>query len=340
VGKNRTTIHDIARELNITASTVSRALNGHATISEKTRKAVLEKARQLNYKPNSIAAALRSGRSYIIGVIVPVADRSFFAKVVRSIEEEAAEAGYSVIICQTYENFEKEKQVLDTLLRTQVDGIIASIAKGSTTFDHYQRVLDEGVPVILFDRKVESLAASTVTIDDFRGAYTAVEHLIEQGCRRIAHFAGQQHIRLYQERYRGYREALRYYGLPFEESLVFECPSDVELGRKSAERLLQLSPRPDAIFSSSDYAALGAMQRLKSEGVAIPGEIAIVGFANEPFTSFIEPALTTVDQHSNRMGQYAARTFLAEIDREKEVATTRKVLQPELIVRASSLKKN
>lgn len=340
MGKNRTTIHDIARELNVTASTVSRALNGHPTISEKTRKAVLEKAQQLNYKPNSIAAALRSGRSYIIGVIVPVADRSFFAKVVRSIEEEAAKAGYSVIVCQTYENFEKEKQVLETLLRTRVDGIIASVAKGSTAFDHYQRVLDEGVPIVLFDRKVDSLTTSTVTIDDFLGAFTAVEHLIEQGCRRIAHFAGEQHIRLYQERFKGYREALRKYSIPFQKKLVFDCPSDVERGREAAGQLLQLSPRPDAIFSSSDYAALGAMQRLKSEGVAIPDEVAIVGFANEPFTSFIEPALSTVDQHSNRMGQHAARIFLAEINGQMENASTRKILRPELIIRTSSLKKH
>ena len=340
MGKGRTTIHDIARELNITASTVSRALNGSTTISERTRTAVLQMAERLNYKPNHIAAALRSGRSKIVGVIVPAADRNIFAKVIRGIEDEVAKAGYSVIVCQTYEEFDKEKQVLETLLRTQVDGIIASIAKDSKTYTHYRRVREEGIPLVLFDRTVETVGASTVTINDFRGAYRAVDHLIGQGCRRIAHFAGQQHINIYKERYRGYLAALEAHGLKIDPELVLTCPSDVEEGMRCARQLLALQAPPDAIFSSSDYAALGAMQWLKRQGLAIPEQIAIVGFANEPFTSYVEPALSSVDQHSTRMGHYAARVFLEALNGEDKHPPRKTVMEPELIIRASSLRKS
>ncbi len=338
MAKGRTTIHDIARELNVTASTVSRALNNNPTISERTRTAVLQMAEQLNYKPNHIAAALRSGRSKIVGVIVPAADRNIFAKVIRGIEDEVARAGYSVIVCQTYEEFGKEKQVLETLLRTRVDGIIASIAKNSKTYKHYRRVREEGIPLVLFDRTVETVGASTVTINDFRGAFLAVDHLIKQGCRRIAHFAGQQHINIYKERYRGYLAALEAHGLKADPGLVITCPSDVDEGKRCARQLMEMEEPPDAIFSSSDYAALGAMQWLKRHGIAIPGQVAIVGFANEPFTSYVEPALTSVDQHSNRMGHYAARVFLEEIDSREKHPPRKTVMEPELIVRASSLR--
>lgn len=343
MAKNRPTINDIARELNITASTVSRALNGHPSISERTSRAVLEAARKMQYQPNHIAAALRRGRSNIIGVIVPAADRSFFATVIRGIEDEVAAVGYNVMVCQTYENLQKEERILETLLRTQVDGIIASIAKQATTYDHYRRVAEEGIPVVLFDNTGDSLGVSTVTINDFQGAYLATQHLIGQGCRRIAHFAGQQHLMIYQERLRGYRQAMDDHGLPVKESLIVHCPSDINMGRERARQLAAASPLPDAVFSSSDYAALGAMQQFKSAGIRIPADIAIVGFANEPFTSYVDPALSTVDQHSHRIGQNAARIFLQEIEGkagEDGYIPQRSVLEPELIVRASSQRKN
>lgn len=337
MGKGKPTIHDIARELNLTASTVSRALNGHRVISESTRLAVSEAAKRLNYKPNHIATALRSGRSHIIGVIVPAADRSFFASIIRGIEDEAGPAGYSVIVCQTYEETDKEKKILETLLRTQVDGILASIAKNALTFDHYRRVREEQIPLVLFDNTADSLEASAITVDDYAGAYRAVEHLIGQGCRRIAHFSGLQHIGLYRERLRGYCAALQDHGLPVDPALVITCSSDVEHGWAAAEKLLSLPAPPDALFSSSDYAALGAMQCFKERKIAVPGQIAIVGFANEPFTSYVEPALSTVDQDSYHMGRCAARSFLSEVRlTPDERSPQHVVLEPRLIVRASS----
>ncbi len=337
----KSTIHDIARELNVTASTVSRALNDNPRISKATREAVHEAAKQLNYQPNQIAAALRSGHTYTVGVLVPTADRSFFSKVVRGIEEEVSRAGYNVIICQSNDRFQNEKANIEALLRLRADGIIASIAKETKTYKHFLELRAKNVPLILFDRVHSKPGVSTVVIDDFKGAYEATRHLIEQGCRRIAHFAGLQHINIYSERLRGYRSALDDHHIPFDEKLVLYSNNlQIEDGIHSMNLLLQLDTPPDAVFSASDFAALGAIQTCKERGVHIPKEVAVVGFANEPFTEFVDPALSTVDQHSVQMGQIAARLFLEEVEKQNGSFTPQKVvLSPDLIIRKSSQRK-
>jgi LacI family transcriptional regulator len=338
--KEKTTIHDIARKLNITASTVSRALKDHPRISTETKKAVLKTAEKLNYQPNHIAAALRNGKSNIIGIIVPTADRTFFSSVVRGIEEIANTSKYNVMICQTYDSYEKEMDTVEALLNARVDGIIASFAKNTTNFDHFLKVKERGIPLILFDRSNDALEVSHVVVDDFLGAYKATEHLIQQGCRRVAHFTNTRKISIYKERLRGYREALLDNGLPYDESLVVESNLQLEDGRNSMERMLQRAEIPDGVFSASAYGILGAMQVLKEKGIRIPEEVALVGFSNEPFTSFTEPALTSVDQHSMRMGNAAAEIFLEEITSSNQKFIPQKiVLKPELIIRQSSLRK-
>ena len=335
--KGNTTLNDIAKALNVTPSTVSRALNNHPSISESTRKAVIAAASRLNYRPNRIAAALRKGKSHIIGVIVSAADRSFFGSIIRGIEEELNQAGYSIIVCQTYEDKEYEERALDTLVRTRVDGIISTIAKNTTDLRHYERVKSQGIPLILFDNTVDSLGVSTVTIDDYNGAYQATSHLIQQGCRRIVHLAGKQNNTIYRERLRGYTSALEYHGIAVDESRIISCPSDVEEGKKAALRMLAGPELPDGIFSSSDWAALGVLQIFKSHRIRVPEDVGMIGFSNEPFTSYIEPALSTVDQHSKRIGQFAARIFLEEAD-SPHIIPRQTILKPELIIRASSQK--
>ncbi len=338
--REKTTIHDIARKLNITASTVSRALKDHPRISAETKKAVLKVAEKLNYQPNHIAAALRNGRSNIIGIIVPSVDRSFFSSVVRGIEEVANKSRYNVMICQSYDNYEKEVQTVDALLNAQVDGIIASFAKETDDFSHFMKVKEKGIPLVLFDRSNSDLEVSHVVIDDYLGSYKAVEHLIQQGCKRIAHFTNIKKISIYKDRMRGYREALEANGLPFDESLVVESNLQLEDGRACMEKLLELPTLPDAVFSASALGALGAMQVLKERGFKIPDDVALVAFSNEQFTYCTEPTLTAVDQHSMRMGNAAAEIFLEEITKGQVKFIPQKiVLKPELIVRQSSLKK-
>lgn len=337
--KRRTTIHDIAKNLNITASTVSRALHDNPRISKATKKAVLKAAEKLHYQPNHIAAALRNGKSKVIGIIVPTADRSFFSSVVRGIEEIANAANYNVMICQTYDRYSKEVATVEALLNARVDGIIASIAKETENFDHFRKLKEKGIPLVLFDRSNDELEVSNVIIDDYLGAYKAVEHLIQQGCRKIAHFTSLKNVSIYSERYRGYRAALETHGIPFDESLVIESQLQLEDGRQGMEQLLLMTIHPDGIFSSSDYSAMGALQVLKEKGITTPKQVAIVGFSNEPFTSFSEPTISTVEQHSMRMGNAAAEIFLEQILAGNKVFIPKKtVLKPDLIIRKSSLK--
>jgi LacI family transcriptional regulator len=338
--KEKTTIHDIAKKLNITASTVSRALKDHPRISDETKKAVQKAAVKLNYQPNFIAAALRNGKSNILGIIVPTADRSFFSSVVRGIEEIANRARYNVMICQTYDSFEKEVATVEALLSARVDGIIASHGKETANFDHFKKVKEKGIPLILFDRSNDELEVSQVLIDDYLGAYKATEHLIQEGCKRIAHFTNNRKISIYKERLRGYREALEANGIKYEESLVVESNLQLEDGRNSMTQLLKLKTIPDAVFSASALGAMGAMQILKEKGIKIPSQVAIVGFSNEAFTSFTDPALSTVEQHSLRIGNAAAELFLEQTSKGKDKFIPQKVvLKPELLIRASSLKK-
>ncbi|MDQ2657149.1 MAG: LacI family transcriptional regulator [Bacteroidota bacterium] len=335
----KTTIHDIAKKLNITASTVSRALKDHPRISAETKKAVQRTALKMNYQPNHIAAALRNGRSNIIGIIVPTADRSFFSSVIRGVEEIANRSHYNVMICQTYDIYQKEVDTVEALLNARVDGIIASHGKETVNFDHFRKIKNKGIPLILFDRVSEEVEVSNVVIDDYLGGYKATEHLIQQGCKRIAHFTSTRKISIFKERMRGYREALETHGLEFDKNLVVESNMQLEGGRNSMLKLIDGGQSPDAVFSSSAYGAMGALQILKEKNLRVPDDVALVAFSNEPFTSFTEPALSTVDQHPMRMGNAAAEIFLHEITVQNNKYIPQKiVLNPELIVRASSLK--
>lgn len=335
----KATVHDIALKLGITASTVSRALNDHPRISAATKKLVLKTAKEVNYQPNHIAAALRMGKSRLIGVIVPTANRNFFSSVVRGIDEIADSLGYRVILCQSYENYEKEVQTINALLSARVDGIIVSIAKNTEKFDHFQRVIDKGIPLVLFDRITDQIEVNQVVIDDYWASYKAVEHLIAQGYWKIAHFTSPRKINIYKERLRGYMDALTEHGLSVDPHLIVESNMQLEDGQQSARHLLDKAVEFDAIFSAADYAAMGALQVLKEKNISVPQQVGIVGFGNEPFTSFTDPPLSTVDQTSIAMGHVTAELFFELLKAEpKKFIPQKSVLKPELIIRASSIR--
>ncbi|MDN3670622.1 LacI family DNA-binding transcriptional regulator [Echinicola jeungdonensis] len=338
--RNKATIHDIASKLGITASTVSRALNNHPRISDATKKLVQKTAREVNYQPNNIAAALRIGKSRLIGIIVPTANRNFFSSVVRGIEELANKLDYKVIICQSYENYKKEVQTIDALLSARVDGIIMSIGKNTEKFDHLQRVLDKSIPLVLFDRITDQIEVNQVVIDDYMGAYKSVQHLIDNGYKRIAHFTNPRKINIYSERLRGYYDALKDNGIPLDPELVIESNMQLEDGKQNIVNMLESNLGFDAIFSSSDYAAMGALQMLKEKNIKVPDQVGLVGFGNEPFTSFTEPSITTIDQVSIPMGNVAAELFFELLKADpKKFIPQKTVLKPELIIRGSSVRK-
>ena len=337
----KTTIYDIAKKLDITAATVSRALNNNPKISENTRKLVLETASKMNYKQNRLAQSLRSGKSNNVGVIVPRIDSNFFASVIRGIEEELHPQGYHVIICQTHEDEKREIENITTLLNAQVDGILMSISNVSKENDHViKNVVDKNVPLIFFDRKKRMDGVSSVTINDYEGGYLATKNLIEQGCKRIAHLTGDQSLEIFENRNNGYKKALLDNGLDWNADYVFQTKSNVDAGRQAVVRLLSLENPPDAIFSSSDFAALGAIQELRERGIKIPEEFCVFGFGNEPFTRFMELSISSVDQSPLEMGKMTARVFLEQINNTDNVKIEKKVvLIPELHIRKSSTRK-
>tara|TARA_R110002020_G_scaffold296658_1_gene512332 strand:+ start:132348 stop:133406 length:1059 start_codon:yes stop_codon:yes gene_type:complete len=337
--KGNVTIYDISKQLKISTATVSRALNNSDRVSQKTRDLVLKTAKELNYQQNSLALALKSGKTNNIGVVVPYINHSFFASVIRGIEEELTPVGYHVIICQTHENVENEAKQIQTLLNTHIDGIFMSVSKTTQDIDHITNILNNNVPLIFFDRKKEITGVSSVTIDDFQGGFMATEHLIKQGCKRIAHLSGDLNLDIYLKRYEGYLDALKAYNIPIDRDLIIEVNSKLESGAVAVQQLYNLPKKIDAIFSSSDYAALGAIQELRAREVKIPDEVCVVGFSNEPFTQYMEMPITSVNQTPVLMGKIAAQVFLEQINEKKRMTVEKKVvLAPELCIRNSSNK--
>ncbi|MES2893254.1 MAG: LacI family DNA-binding transcriptional regulator [Bacteroidota bacterium] len=336
----KVTLMDIARELNITAATVSRALSNHPAISEATKKTVRQTADKLHYQPNKIASSLRSGKSNIIGVIIPSAEISFFGSVIHGIESVASTNHYNVLIYQTSELYEYEKRGVQTFLQSQVDGVLASISKDTINLDHYREIKKRGVPLVLFDRVVDTLGVSSVVVDDYAGAFAATSHLVKQGCKRIAHIGGQQHVNIFNQRLKGYIDALNVHGIQVDDDLIVYGKISIDSGRECMKKLLALPRIPDAVFAVEDFTALGAMQSIKEANRKIPDEIALIGFANEPFGEYITPTLSTVSQQTVRMGQEAANLFFNVMNKRDgaDQQPTRLVLEPELICRQSSIK--
>ncbi|MBU3011556.1 LacI family transcriptional regulator [Polaribacter vadi] len=340
VKKNKTTIKDIANVLNISAAAVSKALHNDSRISEKTKKAVRQVAKNLNYQPNHLASALRSGKSKLVGVIVPKTNSNFFSATIHNIEEVLNEEGYNIIITQSNESFEKECKNIDALLYTQVDGIIASMANETVNLEFYEKIKAAGIPLITFDRGENDLNVDYIGIDDYNSSHIIVNHLVEQGCQRIAHIGGFKRTRIFNNRIRGYIDALKKHNLPLDEELLIESDLTVKDGRKKMEQLLALDNRPDAVYVAGDYAALGALQVLQEKEVKIPDEIALVGFGDEPFSAMVTPSITSVNQHSYKIGRIAAETFLEYAKKPKiEQSLNKIILDSDLIIRASSLKK-
>lgn len=336
--EEKSTIYDIAKALNISAATVSRALNNNHKISAATKKLVFDMATKLNYKQNKVAQALRSGKSNNVGVIVPRINTNFFASVIRGIEEELHPEGYHVIICQTHEDHDREIENINTLLNAQVDGILLSISNTTKEYESLIKgVVSKKKPIIFFDRKMNMDGVSSVTIDDYKGGYMATQHLIQKGCKLISHLGGDQNLEIYQNRFKGYKQALLDNGLSFDVNYVIQTKSNVEAGMEAAQKLLDMKTPPDAIFSSSDFAALGAIQEIKNRNIAIPTDFCVIGFGNEPFTKFMELSISTIDQSPLEMGKMTAKVFLEQANSSNNTLIEKNViLAPELIIRKSS----
>ncbi len=333
----KVTIKDIARELGTTNSTVSRALNNHSAISEKKRKLIVDKAKEMGYEPNIHARNLRQGGSNVIGLIVPQINRVFFSNVIHGIETVARQNGFSVIICQSNEEAAIEEENIKTLLGNNVAGIIMSLSKETESPGYHREIADRNIPFVMFDRVFTDMDTNRVLNDNFQGAYAVTEHLINQGYSKIVHFTGPSNINIYHDRTEGFKKAMEDNGLTVKGEQLKENVITKDAGFLETENLLKSAAEVDAIFSASDFSALGAMLCLQDRQVSVPGEIGVAGFSNEPFTELVK--LTTVEQHSSEIGISAARLLFEGIDHGGNGKMNKEVIiKPELIIRSSTLK--
>lgn len=335
--KKRVTIYDIAQELNITVSTVSRALSGFPAISEATRKAVFETAKRLNYSPNKLASALKSGRTNIIGVIVPSVQAHFFASIIHSIEKGLNDSGYRVILYQSNESLASEINGVKTLLEAQVDGIMASLSLQTSDISHFKEVIKQNKPLVLFDRVHKDLNVPTITLDDFRAGYLATQHLIDKGYRRIGCLTTAHQIDIFRERLNGYKAAIADNGLTLDKELIVFGGLSIEDGRLGASKLLSATHKPDAIIAGDDFTALGIIKKLKELKID-PPEIGVLGFSNEVFSEYISPSLTTIDQYPNQMGMECAKLFLSLLQKPLGDQPPNVIINPLLVERQSTQK--
>ncbi len=338
--KTSITIHDIAKELNISASTVSRALNDNPRISKATKAKIKSLALKLGYQPNTIASNLRNQRTNTIGIVVPLINRHFFSTFISGVEDVAFDAGYNVIISQSKDQLEKEKQIIHSLFSNRVDGLITSLSMQTNEFDHFQLFTNKNIPLVFFDRIAPQLETNKIVVDDFACGFKATQHLIDQGYKRIAHLAGPTVLNTYHERMEGYKDALKKNSLPAaDELIIFNKLTRID-GQEAIKKLLALKNPPDAVFCGNDTSALSMIVYLKSIGIRVPEDFGIVGFSNEPFSEVVTPSISTLKQPAYEMGQKAAQLILNEIENKQTPRSYQTITMPtELIVRESSMKK-
>ena len=336
----KVTILDIAKELDIAFSTVARALNDNPAISKTTTKVVKETAKRMGYQRNSLASSLRSGKTQTVGVLVPRLDVSFFSSVVQGIETVMNHNDYTILLHQSQESAEQENKGIEAFLRSRVEGIVASISLETENPEIYEKITKRNIPLIFFDRVPSGIDVPSVTIDDYKGGFMATEHLIQAGYKRIVHINQYRNINIFEERLRGYLNALRKYEIPIEEELIMKGDFSLEFGKQCVRNLIDNNINFDAVFTLEDFTAMGVMLELKTHGKRIPEDVGLVGFANEAFTSLVTPTLSTVDQRTTVMGREAALLLLRMLKAQeyKGENIDNIVLTPELRVRESSRK--
>lgn len=338
--KKEITIYDIAKELNISAATVSRGLQDHPNISKKTKQKIADLAKAIGYRSNHFASSLRSKKSKNIGVLLHELNSYFITSVLAGIEKVTAAQGYDLLIAHSSESFKKEIANATNLFNKRVDGLITSLSFDTENLDHFNMFYAKGVPVVFFDRVEQDGKNTVVIIDNFECGYAATQHLINQGCRRIVHVTSCLNRNVYAQRLSGYKQALRLNELPFDDTLlIVEDELSKKAGEEAAARILNMDPRPDGAFITNDFVAAACIQMLKQYGLLIPQDIAIVGFNNDTIGELIEPALTTIHYPGKDIGELAAQNLINQINGRNDLNPTNTIIVPSgLIVRDSSLK--
>ena len=335
MSKSAATIRDIALILGISKSTVSRALNDHFDVKPETARKVRELAAQIDYHPNLLAQHLKQKRTNTIGVVIPETVNRFFAKAIGGIQEVANKAGYNVMICQSNESLALERNNLQTLMASKVDGLLISVSRETDLHDHLQYAIDKEVPLVFFDRIVEELSASQVYSDNYDISFQGTEHLLTQGCKRIAFIAGPQHLYNSRNRLDGYLGALKKHNINVSKSLIVDAHYKVNEVKDYMRHLFNLPQKPDGIFAINDMAAIEIMHILKKRGLNIPKDVAVLGFNNETICRFVEPSLSSIDHPAFEMGAAATEILLKQIIKG-EILQEKRLIKSRLVVRDST----
>ena len=334
--QKHTSLKDIAQALGVSVPTVSRALKDSPDISRALCEKAKWMAREMNYRPNPFALSLRKNAPRIIGVVVPDIVTHFFASILNGIENMAVKNGYFVIITTSHESYEHEKRNVENLVNMRVEGIIACLSQETTDYTHFAELKDINMPLIMFDRVCLTDQFSSVVADGEHSAQMATQHLLDNGCKRVAFIGGANHLDIVKRRKHGYLEALRNNKIPIEKELVVCRKIDYEEGKIAAETLLALPNPPDAILAMNDTLAFAAIEVIKSHGLRVPNDIALIGYTDEQHANYIEPKLSAVSHQTYEMGETACLLLIDQIRGDKAI---RQVMIPtHLQIRESSIK--
>ena len=333
------TIYDIAKILNLSAATVSRALNDHPAINIKTRLAISAKATELGYRSNTFASNLRKKSTHTLGVVVPRLNSNFMSSVLAGMETVANQAGYNLLISQSLESFENEKANMRTMYNSRVDGLMVSVAYDTHSYDHFESFQKRRIPVLFFDRTIEREGFLGIVIDNQEAGYQVTKHLIAQGCKRIMHVGGNLARNVYSGRLQGYQQALSEAGIEFDPSLYIINDLSSEAGADVGELISKMPDRPDGLFIANDICAVSCMKSLIKKGFNIPNDIAVAGFNNDFVSEIIEPNLTTINYPGRQMGELAVTTLIDHLAGRQVIDVTNKIiLTSQLVVRGSSVR--
>jgi len=339
IEKTPLTMKDIAREFGISVATVSRALKDSPRISAERRQVIQQYAREHNFIPNVIAESLRHSRVQpikVIGVIIPEFTHFYFSSILSGIEEEALARGYRIMVAQSNEQYEREVKICQSFYENKVCGIIVSQAKDTRQYDHFQRLIDAGVPLVFYDRICTGVNVSRVVVDDYMGAYNAVSHLIETGCKHIAFYGSAMTLEISKNRFNGYKDALLKHGLQYDETLTRICDNRAD-AESITPALLQSDNCPDGFFAVNDDTAIGIMYTAKRMGFKVPDDISVCGFTNGQRAVACDPMLTTVEQRGKRVGEEAADILIGHVEGKIPLdKAERRIVRTRLIIRGTT----
>ena len=336
MNKPQITIKDIAKALDVSPSTVSRALKNNPDISQETRDLINNYAREHNYKPNVLALNLRTSKSNTIGVIIPQFVHHFFSCVLSGIEEVASQKGYNIIVAQSNEEYEREVKIVHSFLEARVCGVITSLAKDTSCYDHYQELLDNNIPIVFYDRICTGINTERVVVDDYAGAFSAVEYMIQTGCKRIFFYSAPLNLEISKNRRNGYLDAMKKYKIPVDESMIKICDTR-EQAIAITPDILETKNRPDGFFAINDDTAAGILYACKLVGIKVPDEVSICGFTDEVIAQSTDPKLTTVEQRGQEVGENAISILINKLENNSdEKRMMNKIVKTNLVVRGTT----